>query len=208
MPNYIVQQGECLSSIAKRQGLFWEKIWNHPRNADLKARRKDPNILYPGDALYVPEREDKEERGATEQRHRFRVKGTPAKFRLRLLKEGRPRKGLPYTLTIDGKIISGETDDEGWIECNIPPDAQSGRLILDHGSEQYSLQLGHLDPVEETTGIQQRLRNLGFYSGEINGRMGPETQASLAKFQRSQGLEATGRIDEQTRGRLKDTHHS
>jgi peptidoglycan hydrolase-like protein with peptidoglycan-binding domain len=38
--------------------------------------------------------------------------------------------------------------------------------------------------------------------------MGPETQASLAKFQRSQGLEATGRIDEQTRGRLKDTHHS
>ncbi len=95
MPEYKVKQGDCISSIATRHGLFWEKVWNHPKNARLKEQRKDPNILYPGDTLFVPEKEKKEESGATEQKHRFKKKGTPAKLRLRVMEEEPPPQGSP-----------------------------------------------------------------------------------------------------------------
>lgn len=68
MPEYAVKQGDCMESIAQKFGLFWEKIWNHPKNVKLNEQRKDPNVLYPGDVVFVPEKEDKEESGATEQR--------------------------------------------------------------------------------------------------------------------------------------------
>ena len=42
--------------------------------------------------------------------------------------------------------------------------------------------------------IQQRLRDLGFYRGEVDGRIGPITQAAFQKFQQAHGLPADGFI--------------
>lgn len=96
MPEYTVKQGDCISSIAEKHGLFWEKVWNHPKNSRLKEQRKDPNILKPGDVIFVPDKEKKEESGATEQKHRFKKKGTPAKLRLRIMEEPvEEEKALP-----------------------------------------------------------------------------------------------------------------
>jgi len=208
MVKHTVQQGECLASIGKKYGMPWRTIWNHPKNAELKGNRKDPNVLYPGDILYVPDREEKQENGATEERHRFQLKETSTKFRLRLFREGQPRDQMPYVLEIDGQLFSGKTNDEGWLEHRIPPDAQRGRLVLNQGVEEYSLRLGHLDPVGKIRGAQQRLKNLGFYGGEIDGIMGPQTQAAIAHFQRSQGLRQTEKIDQPTSNALKDYHKS
>lgn len=85
--NHKVKAGDCISSIAFNHGLFWETIWNDPNNSALKAERGDPNILKQGDVVHVPDLKLKEHSGATEQRHRFVRKGTPAKLRLRILEE-------------------------------------------------------------------------------------------------------------------------
>ncbi|MGB9698788.1 MAG: LysM peptidoglycan-binding domain-containing protein [Thermodesulfobacteriota bacterium] len=55
MPEYTVKQGDCLSSIGEKYGIFWEKIWNQPKNDKLKEKRKNPNILYPGDVIFIPD---------------------------------------------------------------------------------------------------------------------------------------------------------
>jgi peptidoglycan hydrolase-like protein with peptidoglycan-binding domain len=46
--------------------------------------------------------------------------------------------------------------------------------------------------------VQEKLRALGFYTGPINGDIGPYTQAALAQFQLSVPIPASGQLDEQT----------
>src|SRR5574341_1571965 len=75
MPQHVVSQGECISSIARMYGFpDWRIIWNHPENADFKKKRPNANVLHPGDKLFVQDRELQEKDCATDQRHRFVLK--------------------------------------------------------------------------------------------------------------------------------------
>jgi hypothetical protein len=64
---------------------------NHPENASLRQLRKDPNVLYPGDEIFVPERTERLESCATDQSHKFNEEDTGAKVKLRLLDADQPR---------------------------------------------------------------------------------------------------------------------
>jgi hypothetical protein len=50
----------------------------------------------------------------------------------------------------------------------------------------------------ETSAIQSRLANLGFYHGAIDGKVGPGTESALKAFQAQHGLRASGQIDDET----------
>lgn len=51
---YEVQSGDWLAKIAQEYGSTVSLIWNHPLNAEHRARRGSPDVLYPGDILYIP----------------------------------------------------------------------------------------------------------------------------------------------------------
>src|SRR6266513_1126451 len=208
MPDYLVKQGDCMTSIAFEYGFLETTIWNHPQNSELKRKRKDRNILYPEDVVYIPDKQEKQESRVTEKRHRFRRKGLPAKLKIRLLRNEKPRANEKYLLEIDGKVFSGQTDAKGWIKQPIPPNATGGKLILNNGDEEYPLALGSIDPIDEITGVQGRLQNLGFYSGEVDGEMDPDTEAAIKNFQAAKGLPATGEPDQQTKDALKNDYGS
>ena len=70
---YSVCQGDCLTSIADQHGFYWKTLWD--RNSALKALRKNPNVLFEGDIVRIPEKELKERDCATEKRHRFVKRG-------------------------------------------------------------------------------------------------------------------------------------
>jgi len=42
--------------------------------------------------------------------------------------------------------------------------------------------------------VQERLRQLGAYSGRADGVWGPDSQAALERFQQGRGLQATGQV--------------
>lgn len=46
--------------------------------------------------------------------------------------------------------------------------------------------------------VQSRLRNLGFYRGQIDGSWGPGTQAAVERFQQGRGLQPSGQINPTT----------
>ena len=55
---------------------------------------------------------------------------------------------------------------------------------------------------EQVKAIQQALKEQGHDPGEIDGIMGPKTQAALRDYQQKQGLKATGRLDSETSAKL------
>lgn len=206
--DYIVKQGDCLSSIAAEHGFFWESLWDLPENGELKSVRKDPYILLPGDRVFIPPLRPKEETRPTDQVHTFKVKGVPERLHLIITdEEDQPLANRPYTLDIDDKQrLEGETDGSGAIETFIMPNARSGHLIVGQGDEmrEYHLGLGHIDPIEEISGVQGRLFNLGFYDGPVDGKLSGHTSMAVLRFQERYNLEATGKTDDQTRNKLKE----
>jgi hypothetical protein len=55
-----------------------------------------------------------------------------------------------------------------------------------------------VDLGQEVANVQAALQQQGYYQGDIDGILGPETRAALAEFQSAQGLEPTGTVDEPT----------
>ena len=203
MPQYVVQQGDCISSIAYEHGIAPDTIWNHPDNSELKNKRKNRDTLYPGDVVFIPETTLGTEDCATDQRHHFVVKNTPAKLRLRLLINDQPRANEEFTLIVDGQQRTGKTDGDGWLEQYIAPNAREGKLILTSTGEEYELLLGNMDPIDEIAGIQGRLRNLGFYGGELDGEMSPELEDAIRAFQTAKQLPVTGQATAPTKDALR-----
>jgi len=54
------------------------------------------------------------------------------------------------------------------------------------------------DPAQTVANVQSALQEQGYYQGDIDGVLGPQTRAALAEFQSAQGLEPTGAVDEPT----------
>lgn len=51
---YVVRSGDTLSAIAKRNGTNWQTLYNHEDNRAFRAKRTNPNLIYPGDVVMIP----------------------------------------------------------------------------------------------------------------------------------------------------------
>jgi hypothetical protein len=52
---YVVKSGDTLVKIAKAHGFAdWREIYNHPDNVAFKAKRPNPDKIFPGDLLMIP----------------------------------------------------------------------------------------------------------------------------------------------------------
>jgi N-acetylmuramoyl-L-alanine amidase len=206
MSNHEVKQGDCISSIAFKYGFFKDTIWNHPKNAELKKKRVDMNVLLPGDVVFVPDKQLKELSEPTDHVYKYKCKNTPEKFKLQLFIEDEPRANEEFELEIDGLKFSGKTDSQGKLEQSIPPDAKSGKLSLNKGEEVYQLLLGNLNPHNEISGVQGRLRHLGFYFGSIDGKMSDELEHAIQEFQITKDIEPDGELNQETLDAIKQAY--
>lgn len=58
--------------------------------------------------------------------------------------------------------------------------------------------------MNDTAAMQMRLESLGYYTGRIDGKMGPVTRGALMRFQHHNGLYASGMPTSQTLAALFD----
>jgi len=87
-----------------------------------------------------------------------------------------------------------------------PETTKSGRGASDSGMMKSSKSMGHgashghkgMGGQEHVKAAQQALKDKGHDPGGVDGRMGPRTQQAVRDFQKAQGLQATGRLDEKT----------
>lgn len=215
---HTVLQGESLSGIASKYGYKEGKnIYDHPDNLALRNKRPDPNTLHPGDRVNIPEREKFQAKVASGQRHKFiRFKPTTKIIRLELdethtnnfcKNEYELKIQKPDSCRGEYQIYTGSLDENGCLEEEIPIAAVKGILIVNTDESPFKLHIliDHLDPADEISGVQGRLKNLGFDPGPIDGIAGSRTNDALHTYQRVNDCKV-GEIDNQTIAHLKNKH--
>jgi peptidoglycan hydrolase-like protein with peptidoglycan-binding domain len=58
-------------------------------------------------------------------------------------------------------------------------------------------------PESQVKQAQQQLKSAGQYKGQVDGKMGTDTQQAIEQFQQKHGLPATGTLDDQTMAALQ-----
>ena len=210
---YTVKQGDHLARIAEEHGFTdYKTIWNDPNNADLKQKRQNPNVLFPGDQVYIPDKEMREESRPTEKHHKFQVSKQTLQLRLTLedLYE-KPIANTACELIIDQDLHKVTTDGDGKLQLEIPATAQQGFLTIKgpetpFQDETIPIQIGHLDPVEELSGQKARLNNLGYCAGDVAGKADDDFESAVEEFQCDNALTVDGICGPATQSKLKKVH--
>ncbi len=200
--NHTVSQGECLSSISAGYGLPWQLIWDYGPNAALKAKRKNPNVLEPGDVLSIPDKQQKTVSRSTGQTHRFVVKDTKTLVKIRLTMDDKPRSGLPFALYANDVLLAkGTTDGDGIVSAKIAATTHQARLEVTDKNivDIYQLRLGEIDPIETAPGVSQRLHNLGY---DVRN----DLREAIRSFQARAKLPVTGEVDSTTLSQLEKAY--
>lgn len=203
------EEDESAESIAYRNGLFVETLWNHEENAALRESRTTPHVLEPGDRVFVPAIVPKQVPVATGAKHVFRRRGVPSKLLLVLHHYGgEALANLPFRLELPDRVVTGNTNGDGNLELPVMPDAGDAKLIIDPEGRNLVLALGfrRLRPIATTAGIQQRLLNLGYYRGAVDGLYGQLTIRAVQQFQLRHELATTGSVDDATRHAIARAH--
>lgn len=211
---HTVNQGECLSQIARDYGFDdWRTVYDASENAEFRRLRPNPNLIYPGDKIVIPVFDPGSEGAATEKTNVFEVKVGHTLLRI-IVKDALDKAiaGKKYRLTV-GSLppVEGTTAGDGLIEQEIPVDAKTGSLeVFLHGKTDppllWSLLIGGLDPLEQVSGYQARLNNLAYDSGPVDGINGQLTKGAARRFQTKQKILVDGIVGPQTRGKLKEVY--
>lgn len=210
MTQHTVKQGEHATSIARQHGFFsFRTIWDNPSNAALRQKRKNPNVLLPGDVIVIPDRKDKTATVSTAKHHLFRLKVLKLNLRI-AVKDGmdQPVGNADYTLELAGRTEKKKTNATGLIDTDITDrvEAQSGKLSV--AGLTVELKVGHLDPAEERTGQIARLNNLGYDAGPLERPAEERFRSAVEEFQCDQKImkPVTGVCDAKTQAKLVEVH--
>jgi len=213
---YVVKPGDHLAKIAANHGISsYLTLWTAGENAELRAKRKNPNVLFAGDVVVIPDKTSKQHDAATEQRHRFVMHEHRLKLRIDVEDAFRaPLKDTPLELGAEGaNAAPSKTDGNGRVEIDIPKPTDRARLVIRDPDTAFSnvvldIVVGGLDPLDTIEGQSQRLVNLGYLARVAADRDAPEFVSAVQEFQCDHGLGIDGRCGPVSRAKLEKVHGS
>lgn len=178
-----MRTGEYLAKIAHAHGITdWKALYDHPANASFRELRPNPNLIAPGDRLYIPSIVRRPHACALDERHSFTLQIDPQPLHVQLRNpDGSPMANVECTLHIAGETIPITSDGNGAVHHEFLP-VTADRVLLDVGEQRLLLTIGHLDPCDTLGGVQGRLRNLGYYFGPSHGVLDDATQDAIDRF--------------------------
>jgi N-acetylmuramoyl-L-alanine amidase len=219
MRAYVVQAGDHLAGIAARLGFDAGAAWNDDRNRELRERRGDPQVLAAGDVLYVPEPEARGVAVRPRTTNRYTARAATVRVRVRMRTGSGALANTECHVLGDGPPRTATTDGEGNLELTVAACTRELRVQAPERRVDAVLRVGDLDPLDEDSGVVQRLTNLGYLAPIADYRYadddGAHTSAesrhrrmtlALAAFQRDRGIEQTGSPDAETREALRQAH--
>lgn len=204
---HLVQQGDHIAKLAANAGFLTpDAIWSHPENAELRKARPSPQILAPGDIVFIPDRVPGARSASTGRVHQFVVRRTSLEVLIVLLdRRFQPRPGIACDLMLDGGGACSVTDAYGVLRASLPPSAETGG----GGGETeqpFKVLVGWLDPQDTLSGARARLNNLGYDAGERDDPTDAALRSAIEEFQCDHGVPVTGELDTATASLLAQRH--
>lgn len=211
---HTVVQGEYLAKIAALYEFAdFHTLWDHPRNAALKQKRLNPNVLFPGDSVFIPDKNDRQEARGTDKSHTFEVKRQHIVLRVVLedLYE-LPIANAHCVLRLKNQAYKLTTDGTGKVEQEITVTDDAAQFTIFDSQTPIegapiAFRIGDLDPPEEVSGQIARLANLGYYLGPAQEKDDNHFRSAVEEFQCDHApLKVTGVCDAPTQAKLKEAH--
>ncbi|MBL4685319.1 MAG: hypothetical protein JKY37_12065 [Nannocystaceae bacterium] len=217
MTVHIATDGETVKRIARLHGfLNWRTLWDHPKNAGLRAQRDSPNTLVPGDEIFVPEHKTRTEACATGTHHAFVAPRERTTLELRLMVDDNSSlAGWAFTLRIGGTEVSGIVPESGLIRHDVPDDLEEAILHVvppGEGSDSPEaltsrLKIGFLHAPSTESGALSRLHNLGYYDLAADEPVDkPLADAGFSRFQTDKQIADGPTAETHTRTTLAAEH--
>lgn len=202
-----VEQGECLSTIAAMYGWAdWRKVYEASENEPLRKLRPNPNVLFPGDQVIIPQPQRKPLKLETGKVHTIVVKRPKVSLRIQTTEsfDGEALKGT-FRLFIDGATVPIEGPiNGGLIDVAVPMGSKEAKIILldDAGAavDELALLLGHKDPLDTIPGALSRLSLIGIEPADET----PEAiEECIRFFQQCFDLPEDGTLNVETQAALE-----
>lgn len=214
MKPYVIRQGDYLLKLSHLLGFDADQVWEDGKNAELRATRKDPSMLKPGDIVFIPDEPKKKLRLNAKEANAFVARVPRVSVSVALAMDGEPIKDEKYVLEGLGDEVEMATDAEGKIHIEAPVHVREVVVRFVATGKRIKVAIGDLDPPDTPSGARMRLTSLGHYGGKVTGaeRYVAHDDAALAgavhAFQIASGLPPTGKIDEKTRDALVEAYGS
>src|ERR1035437_8749253 len=225
-----VGDNEVLLGIAQKYGFRTTDpiVAANPRLKDLAGGNYD--VLQPGTTLAIPDKTAVSVPAATSAKHTYTVKNQQKDLIITLqMPDGTPIPNVASIKLIANQTeLPGQEDGKGegrWRWPDYPVQAgeaelhvslyynkqEDGGAVATYEEPAIKLYVGGMDPCtgsaeEVGRAVQKLLSNLGYYSGDIDGKLEtPDARAALRKFQSlHHGLEIADGLDDATAQRLID----
>jgi hypothetical protein len=229
MRPYVVKQGDYLTKLAHDLKFDADEVWAHEKNAALKELRTNPQILAPGDVLYVP-KDPKPvlkpiSKGTTNP---YKATVPRVKVELRMCDEN--RKALAgatcWVHGLGGEPRKLEAGGSGEITVEVPVHVKRFEVVVETPRVVFEVEVGGMDPIDVNSGLASRLSQLGYLAADDHfvaaarelglgdDELSDEDQEAwvaegLVAFQLAKNDgQATGQLDAETRSAIEDEHGS
>jgi N-acetylmuramoyl-L-alanine amidase len=168
----VIRQGDFLFNLANTFGFDADTVWQDPSNASLRALRPDPNILFPGDLLYIPDPplSGPPMKGLTPGSTNNFVAPDPPTITLTVTfssADATTYASKGYTIQELDQLAGLTTDENGVATFQVPVTLKTATVVFTDTGETYTLSIGGLDPINTLSGIFMRLQNLGYIGSDI-----------------------------------------
>jgi Putative peptidoglycan binding domain len=218
---YVIRASDYLTAIAYARGLKPDEIWQNPDNAGLRELRGNPEMLAPGDVLYLPAVKPKWLPVSVGSTNTFVA--SPPKVEVHVVLKG--ADGKPFagsTVHLDPQVTDDDptTDGDGLLKVLVPVTVKVLTATVGDDGASFQIRVGNLDPHDVPSGTLSRLRQLGYvgdesrllamdrpYLGGIDANDTALTRA-VSAFQTENGGDVTGELDDDLCDQIRDEHGS
>ena len=211
-----VGEGDRMSKIVFENNCGdYTAVWDKEYNSALKKKRHNrPEILLPGDVVFLPTKTPDEHPGKDKDAQQHTDTASLSSIQLYLMVHGQSVANRVVRVHVEHPPYDGQvtTSGAGLLQFHVDPRVTEILLEVQDPPFACRLLVGQLHPIDEWGGVERRLNNLGYFcpvavpavaagpkaADDEQARRNELRTKAIRRFQADAGAALTGLADDKT----------